>query len=229
MKIERIQTFQRVDELSQVLLERMVLTSRFNLEIPHQEAVMAITGALKAVVEQRRHKLILDDATVGHIAEVARWLTDPNGKPSLLIGGGCGNGKTSMALALKQLVEFVTEYELGYDKRARMGMYSAQQICHLCSASERNREAMQEYDSLFSRRMLIIDDLGEEPKELLIYGMVHTPVIDLLSQRYQNNQLTIITSNLQAADIESRYGRRIRDRLREMAHTVVFANESYRR
>ena len=45
----------------------------------------------------------------------------------------------------------------------------------------------------------------------------------------QNNQLTIITSNLQAADIESRYGRRIRDRLREMAHTVVFANESYRR
>ena len=218
MKIERIQTFQRVDELSQVLLERMVLTSRFNLEIPHQEAVMAITGALKAVVEQRRHKLILDDATVGHIAEVARWLTDPNGKPSLLIGGGCGNGKTSMALALKQLVEFVTEYELGYDKRARMGMYTAQQICHLCSASERNREAMQEYDSLFSRRLLIIDD-----------GMVHTPVIDLLSQRYQNNQLTIITSNLQAADIESRYGRRIRDRLREMAHTVVFANESYRR
>ena len=76
--------------------------------------------------------------------------------------------------------------------------------------------------------MLGIDDLGTEPREVMDFGNVVTPVIDLLTKRYDEQLFTIITTNLTPKQIREHYGDRIADRLNEMIEKIVFKNDSYR-
>ena len=61
------------------------------------------------------------------------------------------------------------------------------------------------------------------------YGNVINPVIDLLSQRYEDQKLTIITTNVTNLQIRKTYGDRIADRFNEMMKVVIFTNPSYRK
>ena len=72
--------------------------------------------------------------------------------------------------------------------------------------------------------MLGFDDLGTEPSEVMNYGNVYTPVIDLLTKRYEEQLFTIITTNL----TPQQNGDRIADRLNEMVKKIVFNNDTYR-
>ena len=76
--------------------------------------------------------------------------------------------------------------------------------------------------------MLGIDDLGTEPSEVMGYGNVYTPVIDLLTKRYEEQLFTIITTNLTPQQIREHYDDRIADRLNEMVEKIVFKNGTYR-
>ena len=55
-----------------------------------------------------------------------------------------------------------------------------------------------------------------------------TPLIDLISIRYEEQLFTMITTNLKPNDIRERYGDRIADRFNEMLEKIVFENPSYR-
>lgn len=61
--------------------------------------------------------------------------------------------------------------------------------------------------------MLAIDDLDTEPVEVMDYGNIITPVINLLTKRYEAHLFTIVTTNLYPKEIHKRYGDRIADRL----------------
>ena len=61
------------------------------------------------------------------------------------------------------------------------------------------------------------------------FGNVYTPLIELITTRYEEQLYTIFTTNLTPAQLEEKYGKRIVDRLNEMVEKVVFENESYRR
>jgi len=74
-----------------------------------------------------------------------------------------------------------------------------------------------------------IDDLGVEPKEVLDYGNVCNPVLDLLEYRYSEQLTTFITTNLTPKEIEEHYGVRIADRFNEMIEKIVFQDVSYRK
>ena len=76
--------------------------------------------------------------------------------------------------------------------------------------------------------MLAIDDLGIEPAEVMDYGNILNPVIDLISYRYNEQLFTIVTTNLNPKQIRDKYGDRIADRFNEMMKKVIFENDSYR-
>ena len=78
-------------------------------------------------------------------------------------------------------------------------------------------------------QLMIVDDLGTEPREVMEFGNVYTPLIDLITTRYEEQLFTIFTTNLTPAQLEEKYGKRIVDRINEMVEKVVFENESYRR
>jgi DNA replication protein DnaC len=81
---------------------------------------------------------------------------------------------------------------------------------------------------LSHKDMLGVDDLGTEPQEVMDFGNVVTPVIDLLTKRYDEQLFTIITTNLTPKQIRDHYGDRIADRLNEMVEKIVFTNGTYR-
>ena len=73
-----------------------------------------------------------------------------------------------------------------------------------------------------------IDDMGEEPTEVMSFGNVITPITDIIEERYAKRQITIITTNLDANGIKNKYGERVADRLRQMVRIITFTNPSYR-
>lgn len=183
---------------------------------------------MKSEVMHRGSAIAVDESLKGIIRQAARWLINPDGTPGLMLCGLYGNGKTTLAKAIARLVEYVTERESGYTHRSTMRFVTAKEVCRICAASEKYKDQHDLYDGLFSEEMMIIDDLGEEPKEVMVYGMIHTPIIDLLSNRYARQRLTIVTTNLDTDELRDKYGQRIFDRMREMFTTIVFENESFR-
>ena len=77
--------------------------------------------------------------------------------------------------------------------------------------------------------MLAIEDMGREPTEVVDYGNITSPIIDLLEYRYNNQLFTFITTNLNTKDIRTKYDARIADRFNEMMKVIPFTNESYRK
>ena len=126
---------------------------------------------MRAEVAYRRKELVFDDATKEHIEQVARWLVESDGKSGLMMMGLCGNGKTTMMRSLSRLIEYVTETTVGYSKRIVMPIYPAKEIARMCAAADKERKDFKELSSF---EMLGIDDLGEEPKEVMSYGMIYT-------------------------------------------------------
>lgn len=192
------------------------------------EVANGIYAAMSYEVKIRGGKMQLDADTHSHILQAARWLTDAAGKPGLMLCGLCGNGKTTLAKAIASLIGFLTKREAGYSRSKTMELITAKDVCRLCAASEKFKDRYDEYNKLFSEEMLIIDDLGEEPREVMVYGMIHTPIIDLISERYANQMMTIVTTNLETDQLCDKYGVRIYDRFQEMLTPIVFENESYR-
>ena len=79
------------------------------------------------------------------------------------------------------------------------------------------------------RPMIAIEDMGREATEVLDYGNVLNPVIDLIEYRYDNQLFTAITTNLTSKQVSEKYGKRIADRFNEMLEVIVFENATYRK
>lgn len=77
--------------------------------------------------------------------------------------------------------------------------------------------------------MLGIEDMGREATEVIDFGNVLNPVIDLLEYRYNQQLFTFITTNLKADEVRKKYGDRIADRFNEMLEVIIFGNTTYRK
>jgi len=60
------------------------------------------------------------------------------------------------------------------------------------------------------------------------FGNMVEPMAEILLSRYERNTFSNchLTTNLSSHEIEDRYGRRIRSRLREMVNLVAFDKEA---
>lgn len=227
MQISKV-SFQSVEELSQRLLAEKASKVRFSLEMPERDVANGIYAGMAAIVALDGGKLIFDTDTKEHIQKAAKWLANAPEGNSLLLCGLYGNGKTTLAKAIKWLVEYVTEKELGFNKGLTVPIIRAKNFCKIFAGSEKSREDKEQIAKLTKSEILILDELGREPREVNVFGMPHTPVIDLLEDRYEARRTTIITTNLETPQIEEKYGPHIYDRFRETMYPIIFENESYR-
>ena len=199
------------------------MRERFSLEVEHKDACRLIWRAYAQLTAERGFKAMADEPTLEHIRQAAAWLIDPFGKPGMLLYGIPGNGKTTMARALQHCINRVTEAELGYDKRIKGRFVTAQDVVDMAFDKDRT-----DYKRLKNEELLIIDDLGEEPLEVVVYGQPMTPTVNLLMDRYATQRMTIVTSNLTESQLEGKYKARLYDRMKEMMELVLFTNASYR-
>lgn len=205
------------------MLRRRTIIPRFRLPMDKQQTKDALMAAIMAEVEFRHRTFIPNDKLTAQIEKMAEWLTKEHRKFGILLCGKCGNGKSTMVKALQQLLNILGIRNEYTNRYYGMQIISAKEINALVSKDYANLARLARTD------MLAIDDLGTEPLEVLNYGNVMSPIIDLLTQRYEEQLFTIITTNLTPDMIRKVYGERIADRLCEMTEIVVFDNDSCRR
>ena len=187
-----------------------------------EQAFQLLLAAVKGEVEYRARKFKLTDAVKSYANTIAEWLTGDSSKFGLLLCGNVGNGKSTFVKALQQLLNQLNlRCEDSRDKW-EFRIMDARAINHLCKSDFR------EWEELCKKRMLAIDDLGTESLEIQDYGNIMSPMVDLLTRRYDKQLFTIITTNLTPQEIRVKYGDRIADRFNEMMVKIVFENPTYR-
>jgi len=197
------------------------------VELPPEQIDALLTAAYRGIVAERGQSLCADTDTRDHIAAAARWLAAPTGKPGLMLYGLYGNGKTTLMRAIARLILLLYTSPVK-SKRVEVVITDAKAIAEI-GADDRRRN---EYQRLKSAPLMIIDELGEEPPEVVVYGRVLTPVRDLLEERCRCQQITIVATNLvntpDNPQLSKHYGERVVDRFREMMEIIPFRNPSYR-
>jgi DNA replication protein DnaC len=132
----------------------------------------------------------------------------------LLLSGPVGCGKTSLMKLLPYLAPHKTNYEI----------IPTRNIVFNFNAS--GFEVLEKYNDT---KNYCFDDLGVEPtgchytKECNVMGEILLSRYDLFKTK---NTKTHITTNLNAEELEARYGSRVRSRMREMFNLISFDQTS---
>lgn len=180
-----------------------------------------LTASYKAEVEYRHRQFVADQETKANIDSFAAFLTSDTSKFGVMFCGTCGNGKTTLLFAFQSLLYYLVERGM-IDSRFGISVVDAKDV-------QRQAKEIKLFQNLRSSEMLAIEDMGREATEILDYGNIINPVIDLLEWRYNEQLFTMITTNLTPSQIREKYGARIADRLNEMFENIIFKNSTYRR
>ena len=136
----------------------------------------------------------------------------------LLLSGPVGCGKTSLMKLLLHLAPQKTIYEIIPTRNIAFNFNAA------------GFEVLEKYNE---SKNYCFDDLGVEPtgshyaKECNVMGEILLSRYDLFIHLEPGKRVkTHITTNLNAEELEKRYGTRVRSRLREMMNVVAFDNNS---
>lgn len=163
-----------------------------------------------------REAFLLTDRTVNEndfemlpeYKEVIQWLSASQGK-GILMTGANGRGKTAI---LKGVIPLIFKSR-GYNLR-------------VLNSTEINPNDFHEY--LRKKKFIAIDEVGKD-SIIKDYGNVKDPVEAAIDHCEDHIKLLLMTSNLTAEQIKSRYGNRTLDRIRRLCKIVVFKGESFRK
>ena len=136
----------------------------------------------------------------------------------ILLSGPVGCGKTSLMMLLQHLAPHKTNYEL----------IPTRNIVFNFNAS--GFEVLEKYNET---KNFCFDDLGVEPigshyaKECNVMGEILLSRYELFCHPERSRRvLTHITTNLNAEELEKRYGNRVRSRLRAMMNVIAYDSNS---
>lgn len=194
-----------------------------------QDALNLLTAHYIFEVEARHNRVKLDENTINNLRKMAHFLTKSDPKFGVMLCGTCGNGKTTMVFALRSTIAYLKDRGHFDQYRNTSSPYFDFELrfVDVRDVVETYKDKTR-YANLRSEALLAIDDLGKEPAEVLDFGNVTNPLIDLLEYRYLYQKFTVITTNLDAKEIRVKYGARIADRFNEMLEVIVFQDISYR-
>ena len=190
---------------------------RFSSPLSVEDTAKLLESTYLHIVNVRSKKSNVADigqTSREYLRKVAVWLWDDTKKDSLLLCGGVGNGKTTIA-------ETICAIARGINRNPCMVTAT--------TATELSQKSREELAELSKRWYLYVDDVGTEPPVSQEFGNKIAPFAYLISERYPNRLPTIITSNISLDDMGKRYGERIQDRITEMCEIIVLESKSYRR
>jgi DNA replication protein DnaC len=170
------------------------------------------------LVRSSENEMILTPQTEKILSSAAKWMLC--GKRGLLLYGRCGTGKTKLMQALSHLFTFYM------DGRNTLRIYSAQEVVRL--SSSKDEKDIYTLDGMRQWSYIGIDDMGTEAVTVKNFGNEKNPVSDILYSRYNGMKVTLLSTNLNMEDINSRYGVRIYDRICEQYDCIGFDFASFR-
>ena len=191
----------------------------FRLPFSYEEVFDMLEASVRNEVEYWGGSV--KDNNREYIAQAAKWLTEAP-TPGLILFGDVGNGKTTIATAILNMINVLGLTASGSKSQIWVSMIAARDLTRKARSDE---EAMYEW---FKKPLLIIDDIGAEQDTVRTYGNIINPVEQLIEYRYKWRLFTIITTNLKPQAIRDIYGDRIADRMNEMMTRIVIKAPSYR-
>ena len=216
---------QRVGALMSAIKKNLITTPRFRFNMSAQDALDLLAASYQIAVEHRHCEFNLDENTYRNLVKLAEYITAPVPKFGVMMCGTCGNGKTTLVYALQRAINYLDRFGhfkfMGEYYEVGLRIVDARELLQIS-------KTLKDFQEIKRRTMLAIDDMGKEPAEILDYGNVTNPVIDLIEYRYHQQLFTVITTNLDPEQIKKKYGTRVADRFREMLHVIVFQDISYR-
>lgn len=177
-------------------------------------------------VERRGKRFELDEQTEHAISAVAAALCAKQPRFGIMLCGVCGNGKSTMMRALQAMLNHLNNS--GFFNYMGGGYHVGLRIKDALDVTRLAKQEDQWYHTKTATQ-LAIDDMGKEPKEVMDYGNVLSPIVELIEYRYEAMLWTVISTNLTPKQISEKYGARVADRFSEMLEVVVFGRRSYRR
>lgn len=194
---------------------------RFYMNMTQAEIAELLYSTYYNEVEIRGMKMQDNSYLSKYINDIALWLGDENEKPGLFLYGYIGNGKTTMANAIRTLIHIL--YYSSYSSMSKsLIRVKATSIIRMYD------EDINMYDKYVKSNMLYIDEFGKENTYLKTWGNNMRPLVDLIEFRYDNRLFTILTSNIDLNEIGLKYGVWIKDRFIEMFKMINFNGPSYR-
>ena len=108
------------------------MKARFKLPMNSETAAQYLTAAISAEVEYRNHPFRNGNELHKQVAIVAHWLCGMSGKNSLLLAGGCGNGKTTFVYAMQNLVNHLGIKNQATGQDFGISLYNAKDLANIC-------------------------------------------------------------------------------------------------
>lgn len=203
---------------------KMPMTRGLALPVDSRAIKNLLFGFFKREVEKRKNNFTLTEELKRNLSSVGEFLVTEKRYYGLFMPGSVGNGKTTMLKAIRDLLVYLVDKgTINYcegDKYPRF--VTSREMANI--AKEPN-----DFRTLKSAKYLLIDDLCEEPVEVVSYGNYIYPFIELLEYRYDQMLPTFISSNFNAESISKKYrNERLQDRMKEMFKIISFVEESFR-
>ena len=143
------------------------------------------------------------------------------GVKGLVLMGGCGTGKTHLAVAALQEI-------IQTDKPGKLLFSNFQQLIQEIQASFPADSAVDKSEilrPLLEADLLVLDELGSQKPSAWIHDILYY----VINTRYNDVRTTIFTTN-NVDDLADRIGDRLRSRLYEMASVIQMTGvDDYRR
>jgi DNA replication protein DnaC len=138
------------------------------------------------------------------------WPGQRDGR-GLLLMGGCGAGKTHLAVAA--LLEIIH-----CGKPGRLLFSNFQDLIQEIQASFDNDQVPSKSEllrPLLEADLLVLDELGSQKPSMFVHDILYY----VINSRYNDERVTIFTTNL-TEELQERIGDRLRSRLHEMTEEI---------
>ena len=141
------------------------------------------------------------------------------GTPGLLLMGGCGSGKTHLAVAV--LLEIINAGKPG--RLLFSNFQDLVQEIHASFGSDQVPTKSELLRPLLDADLLVLDELGAQKPTTFVQDVLYY----IINTRYNNELTTVFTTNyfdrpmdVKEETLESRVGARLRSRLSEMTEPI---------
>ncbi len=200
---------------------------RFPFPFEYGEYKLLLAQSANVILEKRREKnlFVFDDKNEPVIKQLYLYLRKDERfsgdmRKGVMLVGKYGCGKTLIMQAMAEMYNSVI-YSLHIQRPLLKFFKSSELISILKEKPVKS----------FSRMPLIIDEFGREPKQVMDFGNLRSPMIELLCERYDTGAWTHGISNftLDTLCSENQYGKMTGDRLKSMFNFIELKGESRRK
>lgn len=205
------------------------MTKRMIRPLTEEQLFNRLGWQYKADVEKKGCEFVKTENLRSQLRSIARLMYG-NRRWGLLIRGPFGNGKTTAVEAIKHVINRMTSDHF-------FGEGDIYEWEWMRNVSAREMVSMFIHDrdeggftDIKRRRWLAIDDVGNDPAEITVYGTKFYPFLELIDYRYEHRLPTVISTNLKKEEIIRHYeDGRLADRINEMFNAITFRDKSFRK